>query len=262
MNKHSEQIKSTEDIIFYAKSNADRSIVRLAEEKLKVNAIQEPFTISPDDFYLLADKDGLSFAENGHVLRGDFTKLLPRLIPNNLNHELLVKASKLKGIPGPLTAVDATAGLGEDAFLLAAAGFQVQLYERNPIIALLLYDALRRGLENPDLATVIGRMELHMEDSIAMLPQLTPPPDIVVLDPMFPSRQKSGLIKKKFQLLHQLEQPCSEEKILLDAAMSCSPRRIVIKRPMKGSYLAGVKPSYTLKGKSIRYDCIVVPQRN
>lgn len=262
MNNHPEQIKSTEDIIFYAKKNADPSIVRLTEKTLKITSVQEPYTISPDDFYLQADEDGLAFVENGHMLRGDFTRLLPRLIPNNLNHELLVKASKLKGIPGPLTAVDATAGLGEDAFLLAAAGFQVQLYERNPIIALLLSDALRRGLKNPDLAPVIRRMELHMEDSITMLPRLTPPPDIVVLDPMFPSRQKSGLIKKKFQLLHQLEQPCSEEKKLLDAAMSCSPRRIVIKRPLKGPCLAGVKPSYTLKGKSIRFDCIVVSQRS
>lgn len=214
-----------------------------------------------NDYYLQTDENGLALIENGHELRGDFTKLLPRLIPNNLNRELLVKASKLKGVPGPLTAVDATAGLGEDAFLLAAAGFHVHLYERNPTIAALLSDALRRGAEDPKLAPVIGRMEFHEEDSITALSQLTFSPDIVVLDPMFPERQKSGLIKKKFQLLHQLEQPCSEERALLDAAISCKPRRIVIKRPSKGPYLAGVTPSYSLKGKSIRYDCIVISQR-
>ena len=174
-------MKSTENIILYAKSDADKSVVQFAEEKLKISSVQEPFTPPSEDFYLRIDADGLALVEKGHVLRGDFTKMLSRLIPNNLNHELLVKASKLKGLPGPFTAVDATAGLGEDAFLLAAAGFQVHLYERNPIIAVLLCDALRRGAENPDLAPVICRMQLHMEDSITRLPQLPSAPDIVCL---------------------------------------------------------------------------------
>lgn len=101
-------------------------------------------------------------------------------------------------------------------------------------------------------------MQLHSEDSIKALEEQTVHPDVVVLDPMFPKRQKSGLIKKKFQLLQQLEQPCAEEDALLQAAISCGPRRIVIKRPLKGPYLAGVKPSYSIKGKSVRYDCIVL----
>lgn len=245
-------------MILYVKNDTDRSLVQSAEELLGLSAVYDPAVKASETFYLQMDADGLSLIENDHVLREDFTKMLSRLVPNNLNGELLVKAARLKGVQGPLTAIDATAGLGEDAFLLAAAGFQVQLYERNPIIAALLSDALRRGAEHPDLAPVIGRMQLHAEDSITALTRLTTPPDIVLLDPMFPKRQKSGLIKKKFQLLQQLEQPCSEEEMLFRAAMECKPRRIIIKRPLKGAYLAGVKPSYTIRGKSIRYDCIAV----
>lgn len=251
--------QNMEDMILYIKSGADPAVVRSAEEKLKISPLCESADVPSENLYLQADENGLALIENGHALRGDFAKMLPRLVPNNLNRELLVKASRLKGVPGPLTAADATAGLGEDALLLAAAGLHVHLYERNPIIALLLDDALRRGAEDPKLAPVIRRMYLHMGDSIAMLPQLTPSPDIVVLDPMFPGRQKSGLIKKKFQLLHHLENPCSEEQALLHAAISCRPRRIVIKRPLKGPCLAGTAPSYSLKGRAIRYDCIVVP---
>lgn len=247
-----------ENMILYAKPDAAPALVRLAEETLNTGAVREPSLLSLDDVYLQADADGLALAENGRLLRGDFTGLLPRLLPHNLSHELLVKAARLKGVQGCPTAVDATAGLGEDSFLLAAAGFQVDLYERNPVIALLLHDALDRGLKNPALAPVLGRMRLHMEDSVTALPRLTPSPDIIVLDPMFPARQKSGLIKKKFQLLQQLEQPCAEENALLEAALACRPRRIVIKRPLKGPFLGGRKPSYSLKGKSIRYDCIVV----
>lgn len=264
MNRNRDENQFAQGMLFYVKPDADEAAVRLTEGQLGIRAVRElPETDQERDWvpaaYLQMDGDGLALMENGHMLRGDFRKLLPRLRPNNLNGELLVKASKLKGARSGdfLTAVDATAGLGEDAFLLAGAGFHVELYERNPVIAALLADALRRGMEDPALASVIGRMRLHMEDSIAALLKMSPPPDIVVLDPMFPKRQKSGLIKKKFQLLQQLEQPCEEETALLQAAVSCCPRRIVIKRPLKGPYLAGMKPSYSIRGKSIRYDCVV-----
>jgi 16S rRNA (guanine1516-N2)-methyltransferase len=68
-------------------------------------------------------------------------------------------------------------------------------------------------------------------------------------------------VKKKFQVLHQLEQPCTDETELLDAAVSAGPRKIVIKRPLKGPYLAGRKPDYSLKGKAIRYDCIILQKK-
>ena len=74
---------------------------------------------------------------------------------------------------------------------------------------------------------------------------------------MFPERQKSALIKKKFQLIHRLEKPCGNEEELLDAAVELCPRKIVIKRPAKGAFLAGRKPDYSLDGKAIRYDCFV-----
>jgi len=242
----------------YAGLDADRAVVRELERLLGLSAMEEPPGEALPAEFLRINGKGLSLAGEGRTLRGDFTKLLPRATPNNLNRELLVRAAKIKGIQTPPTAVDATAGLGEDAFLLAAAGFQMRLYERNPIIAALLFDALRRGGEDPELSPILRRMELRIGDSISALPRLAEPPDVVVLDPMFQARQKSGLVKKKFQLLHQLEQPCMEEQALLDAAISCRPRKIVIKRPAKGAFLAGVKPSYSLKGNAIRYDCIVL----
>ncbi len=242
----------------YAAQDADHTAVRELERRLELSAVKEPPEEDHPAVFLRIDGQGLSLVEEGRSLRGDFAKLLPRANLNNLNRELLVRAAKIKGFQGTPTAVDATAGLGEDAFLLAAAGFQVRMYERNPVIAGLLYDALRRGLEDPALEPILNRMELHMGDSIPILPGLPDPPDVVVLDPMFQQKQKSGLVKKKFQLLHQLEQPCTEEQALLDAAISCHPRKIVIKRPAKGAFLAGVKPSYSLRGNAIRYDCIVL----
>ena len=93
-------------------------------------------------------------------------------------------------------------------------------------------------------------------DSVMALRELDFAPDVVLLDPMFPQRQKSSLVKKKFQLLHSLESPCANEEELLDAARAAGPKKIVIKRPAKGAFLAGIKPDYSLEGKKIRYDCI------
>ena len=77
---------------------------------------------------------------------------------------------------------------------------------------------------------------------------------------MFPERQKSGLVKKKFQLIHYLEAPAENEEALMQAAIDARPFKIVVKRPAKGPYLAGLKPSYSLDGKAIRYDCYVFPE--
>ena len=72
---------------------------------------------------------------------------------------------------------------------------------------------------------------------------------------MFPARQKSSLINKKLQLIQKLEPPCSEETDLFDAAIKAAPDKIIVKRPLKSEFLAVRKPSYTLNGKAIRYDC-------
>lgn len=207
---------------------------------------------------LVVGDEGISLSAGQLSMRADFSRLLRRLRPAALDHELLVRATRVRGVKEPV-AVDATAGLGEDSLLLAAAGFSVIMYERNPVIATLLADALKRASQLPELASVIGRMELRHADSIRELPGLAP--DVVLLDPMFPARTKSAQVKKKFQIMHLLEGPATDERELLDAALAARPRKVVVKRPPKGPLLCGVKPSYSLTGKAVRYDCLVPPRR-
>lgn len=211
--------------------------------------------------YLVTSERGLCLKQGSLILLPDFEDMIPRLLPNNLNGEVIVKAARFKHMTGSLIAVDATAGLGEDSLLLAASGFTVHMYEKNLIIAALLRDALSRARlsDNELLSAAAFRMSLHREDSIRAMKDLDYSPDVVILDPMFPRRQKSGLIKKKFQLLQQLEPPADDEEELLEAALSCRPRKIIIKRPSKGPFLAGRKPSYSVKSGNIRYDCIILP---
>lgn len=207
---------------------------------------------------LRRDAEGLALVGDGMVLRADLTRLLPRLRPDRLGRELLVRAARVRGVEAP-TAVDATAGLGEDSLLLAAAGFTVTMYERDPVIAALLRDALERAAAVPALAGACARMTLVEGDSIDGLRSLDAAPDVVFLDPMFPERTKSAAVKKKFQLLHHLERPCDNEGEMLDAALAARPRKVVIKRPPKGPLLAGARPSYQVTGKAVRYDVIVPP---
>jgi 16S rRNA (guanine1516-N2)-methyltransferase len=213
----------------------------------------------PEGLELRRDERGLALAGDGMELRGDFAHLLPRLRQDRLHRELLVRAARVRGAEAP-TAVDATAGLGEDALLLAAAGFEVTLCERDPVIAALLADALARVQEDERLAEVAGRMQLVEGDAKETLASLDEAPDVVFLDPMFPERRRRASTNKKLQLFQRLERPCEDEEALMAAALAARPRKVVVKRPLKGPYLAGVKPSSSLAGKVVRYDVIVPPQ--
>ena len=195
---------------------------------------------------------------DGMKLSADFSTLLPRIRRGNLQSELLVQAVRIRSADHPLKVLDATAGFGEDSFLLAAAGCEVLLYEKDPTIAALLADAMQRAGQQEDLREIVGRMQLSAGDSIPVMRSLAEKTvDVIYLDPMFPARKKSGLVGKKFQLLHYLEKPAEDERELLAAALAAKPQKIVIKRPQKNPFLAGVKPSYSKPGKAIRYDVLL-----
>lgn len=221
---------------------------------------QESDGAGESSLVLKLDGEGLALCSEGQVLRGDFTRMLPRLKAGNLPKELLVRAARIKGVDEQLTAVDATAGLGEDSLLLAAAGFQVKLYERNPVVYELLRDALRRAADVPELGQIVDRMQVFHGDSVEGMKRMESPPDVILLDPMFPARQKSALVKKKLQTIQKLEQPCLDEEELLLTAMSAGPKKLIIKRPPKGPWLAGIKPDHSIEGKAVRFDCFVSPR--
>ena len=225
---------------------------RRARERNAMNETELP--ACPDGLELVWREEGLTLVGNsGLELRGDFVRMLKRLRPDALHRELLVRAVHVKGTTSPAV-VDATAGLGEDSFLLAAAGCVVTLYERDAVIAALLADALERAAHEDVLGDVVRRMTLIEGDAIAGLRGMSSVPDVVYLDPMFPGRKKSAAVKKKLQLMQRLEQPCTDEQEMLDAALGVGPRKVVVKRPAKGPHLAGAKPSYTLTGKAVRFD--------
>jgi len=167
----------------------------------------------------------------------------------------LAKAIGLQKNQRPLV-WDATAGLGRDAFVLASLGCTVVLFERSPIIHALLEDAIIRAEQDKDVAPIINKMRLVLGDAIATFNNTTKQdaPDVIYLDPMFPPRKKSALVKKEMRLIKQVVGLDSDSAKLLAPAMALAKRRVVVKRPSDASFLANLKPSYSLKGKSNRYD--------
>lgn len=205
---------------------------------------------------LFLDSTGLSLVGYGLRYQGDFNNMIRRISDGRLQHEMLVRVSKTN-VESP-KAIDATAGMGEDAFLLAASGYDVILYEQNKVIAELLRDAMRRAKKSAVLKSIVGRMHLIDDNSIPFLQNNEDSVDLVYLDPMFPSKNKTGKVNKKLQLIQKLESPCTNESALLDAAISSHAKKIIIKRPIRGKYLADVSPNYSVNGKSVRYDCFVL----
>lgn len=236
-------------------ADADTSSAK-AEEIAEAAGFSRILTMPVDELFLHLTKEGLRLERDGLFVMGDFDAMKRRLKRGNLSGEMLVKAMRLKDISEPYM-IDATAGMGEDSLLLAAAGFRIDLYEYDPVIAALLSDALSRAQTDPALSEAVGRMKLFQKDSVSAMQDMTEKPDAIYLDPMFPGRKKSGLVGKKFQLLQQLEKPCDNEEELLAAALRLKPKKVVVKRPLKGPFLAGRKPSYSLAGKAIRYDVIM-----
>lgn len=165
----------------------------------------------------------------------------------------LVRAAGIKRDHIP-SIVDATAGLGRDAFLLASAGAKVTLIERSAEVHALLQDALvRAATESADLAEVVGRMTLIHGDARHLLPDLKP--HVVLVDPMHPPRRNSALVKQEMRQLSAIVGPDEDADELMRIALATARERVVLKWPLRAApLLAAPKPSHQFAGKTVRYE--------
>ena len=161
-------------------------------------------------------------------------------------------------VKGAVTRViDATAGMGRDGFVLAQFGCQVQMLERSAIVAALLNDGLERAKSEPNLAILIhDRIRLKQVDAIPYLKHLSREarPDTIYLDPMYPQRTKSALVKKEMRVLRDINGEDGDAESLLNTALIHAKRRVVVKRPRLAQTLGDSAPSMIIPGKTTRYD--------
>ena len=151
--------------------------------------------------------------------------------------------------------VDATAGLGRDAFVLAAIGCRVRMLERHPVVAALLDDGLQRGYQDAEIGGWLReRLTLLHAPSAQALGDIMPAPDVVYLDPMYPHRQKSAMVKKEMRVFQSLVGADEDADALLEPARRLAKKRIVVKRPDYAPPLAGVATQSAVVTKSHRFD--------
>lgn len=172
------------------------------------------------------------------------------------NKQLLARAIGIKSGIRP-TVLDATAGLGVDAFILASLGCEVVMLERSPIIGALLQDGLDRFKKSSQSKNT--KMNLHILQASDYLDEILhakiKKPDVIYLDPMYPERQKAALGKKSMRILHELVGEDKDAAEVLALALQCAKKRVVVKRPSYAANLGLLKPDLVFSlGGSCRYD--------
>ena len=177
----------------------------------------------------------------------------------------LAKAIGLKSNKTP-TVLDATAGMGSDAFVLATLGCKVLMVERSPVVAALLEDAFKRGLQTKDLdvLTDIQNLSLVNADSTEYLLEHRPNIDVVYMDPMYPEKKKKAAVKKEMVALQNLVGADLDSAGLLSAALQTANKRVVVKRPAKAPFIELTiesklkKPTMSINSPNTRYDVYVI----
>ncbi|MAZ88522.1 MAG: SAM-dependent methyltransferase [Cellvibrionaceae bacterium] len=238
----------------------DTEISSLAES-LGLECVDEQVPLPDCGFVLRWGEDGLALQQLGkkapNPVKVDFARgaVDHRRKFGGGSGQMIAKAVGVK-MSRPLKVLDATAGLGKDAFVLASLGCQLQLHERNPVVYALLADGLQRALRCQDvgLVDVVGRMQLLACDSLSVQ---VPEADVVYLDPMFPERSKSASVKKDMAIFHSIVGGDEDADGLLQQALGAAKYRVVVKRPKKAPFLNQQAPSYQLTGKTSRYDIYV-----
>jgi 16S rRNA (guanine1516-N2)-methyltransferase len=250
-----------------------RAGLNLAEREIKLSAdldlptIELPSSYSPrevSDFdYLLVYRDSrLLLQGTGDTAIGelcvDFSDAkLNRRANSSIRNQNIAKALGLKGGLRPVV-LDATAGLGKDAFLMASLGCEVSLLERSALVHALLRDGLgRAGYYGEEIAAIVLRMKLHFGDLVEFETN-SKQFDVVYLDPMFPVRRKSAKVKKDMALLQQLLGHQTDGAELLDCAKLLAKKRVVVKRAKLSPPLVPGKPDIEFKGSSSRYDVYLI----
>ncbi|MDX1776792.1 MAG: class I SAM-dependent methyltransferase [Desulfobulbales bacterium] len=214
------------------------------------------------EFLLFYTSEGLVLKQTGKNNLGsimvNFTSpaMTYRLKHGGGRRQALARAAGLKRGWQPAV-IDATAGLGRDGFILAHLGCQVHMLERSQILAVLLEDGLQRAEQSKQAAAqIVKRLRLTQTDSEVFLRQLGQDnyPDVIYLDPMYPERTKSSLVKKEMRILRRLAGEDRDTAGLLAVALDRARNRVVVKRPRLAKPLSRLVPSHQIKGKTSRFD--------
>lgn len=174
--------------------------------------------------------------------------------------QAIARAIGLKHRKTP-SVLDITAGLARDAYVLASMGCTLTLVEQSPLLYALVEDGIRRGMAEPASAEVLRNfMNLVNADSVLYMEHMDTEtrPDVIYIDPMYPERKKSALVKKDMQILQHLLGKEQNAGKLLATALECAADRVVVKRPIHAGPVDDTRPDAGISSKKTRYDIYLV----
>lgn len=221
-------------------------------EKIKTLNVSEDVTLH------IADKVFLSLDSDPKLkpLCFDFLsdKLIYRISHGGKHKENVVKAVT-SGLNHPVV-FDATAGMGRDSFILQCAGCSVYMFERHPVIWLLLYDALTRAKNSPYITSLPSGIPSLMPCGEAVSYQGDIVPDVIYYDPMFPERKKSALVKKEMRIFKALIGADEDIESTLLSLIKTAKHKVILKRPQTAAPIVfkDIKPIGSVEGGACRFD--------
>ena len=154
--------------------------------------------------------------------------------------------------------IDATCGWGGDSLLMCAQGYSVSMIERNPLMVLLLKDAMQR-LSKTIWASKHSVIipDVIAANAIDWFSANSSHGECIYLDPMFPlKRKKSAATNKYMQFLQWLVGQDQDADRLLSAAIAHGSGRVAVKRPDYAAPLMQdlLEPDVRFSSKLIHYD--------
>ncbi len=238
---------------------ASQSLFDLAQTLAADLAIPIAKDEAPADLFLHVRSDGLAIGPPGSrtAVSVDFLggSAAHRRVSTGGKRQPLARALGLN--KGLHNIIDATAGLGRDAFQLAAIGCTVTAIERCHVLAVMLKHGHARGLHRGSLPIreVLNRLTFVHADAATFLQNLdnSQRPDAIYLDPMFPTRPASALAKKEMRIVRDLVGDDQDAATLLETARRVAMSRVVVKRHPHSSPLA-IDPIASHGGTRVRYD--------
>lgn len=175
----------------------------------------------------------------------------------NKNSNELIKACGINN-KNRINVLDCTAGLCKDSYILANNNCNIVAIEKNKIVCSLLWDGFCRGYKDDNIKNILNNITLVNDDSVNFLKTTKMLFDCVYLDPMFDRSKKSRLVKKEMQFFHNLIEESEDKQELFYLAFEKAKNRVVVKRSLHSNFLIdNIKPSFQIKGKTIRYDVYI-----
>ena len=148
--------------------------------------------------------------------------------------------------------VDCTAGRGFDALYFLALGYhQVRCYENNPVIYLLLRDALDRLIQQDESLGKVIQLTFGSASHDGHLQG-----DVAYFDPMYPEDKRARLSGKEMVWIKELQKisPSYEEDLFFNELLQRFPRVVVKRPPRAKTFSEKLKPESVHEGKGARYE--------